>query len=131
LTEAKAALPTTSQAVGAAASSALLAAPACATPGAAPSAGGGYLSPKFEGFVGEAQVRVHLDEGSIRLTKSGVAADLIISEGGADVKYNVYLRNDILLQFRSTDRDRAELAARLLKLAGVDAEVKKEGGEDE
>jgi hypothetical protein len=81
--------------------------------------------------VGEAQVRVHLDEGSIRLTKSGVAADLIISEGGADVKYNVYLRNDILLQFRSTDRDRAELAARLLKLAGVDAEVKKEGGEDE
>jgi hypothetical protein len=56
---------------------------------------------------------------------------LIISEGGADVKYNVYLRNDILLQFRSTDRDRAELAARLLKLAGVDAEVKKEGGEDE
>ncbi|MFP3169046.1 MAG: hypothetical protein RXR01_08055, partial [Thermoproteus sp.] len=34
----------------------------------APSAGGGYLSPKFEVFVGEAQVNVRLDEGSIRLT---------------------------------------------------------------
>jgi len=97
----------------------------------APSAGGGYLSPKFESFVGEARAEVRLDEGSIRRTKRGlVAADLIISEGGVDVKFNVYLRNDILLQFRSTDRGRVELAARLLKLAGVDAEVKKEGGED-
>ncbi|MFP3349549.1 MAG: PaRep2b protein [Thermoproteus sp.] len=96
----------------------------------APSAGGGYLSPKFDGFVGEARVEVRLDEGSIRRTKRGVAADLTISEGGVDVKFNVYLRNDILLQFVSTDRGRAELAARLLKLAGVGAEVKKEGGED-
>jgi hypothetical protein len=99
----------------------------------APSAGGEYLSPKFDGFVGEARVEVRLDEGSIRRTKRGlVAADLIISEGGVDVKYNVYLReNAIMLQFVSTDRDRAELAARLLKLAGVDAEVKKVGGEGE
>jgi len=99
---------------------------------AAPSAGGGYLSPKFEGFVGEAQVNVRLDEGSIRLTEGGlVAADLTISEGGVDVKYNVYLRRDeIELQFQSTDRGRAELAARLLKLAGVDAEVKRKGGRD-
>jgi len=96
----------------------------------APSAGGGYLSPKFDGFVGEARVEVRLDEGSIRRAKRGVAADLTISEGGVDVKFNVYLRNDILLQFVSTDRGRAELAARLLKLAGVGAEVKKEGGED-
>jgi len=96
----------------------------------APSAGGGYLSPKFDGFVGEARVEVRLDEGSIRRTKRGVAADLTISEGGVDVKFNVYLRNDILLQFVSTDRGRAELAALLLKLAGVGAEVKKEGGED-
>jgi hypothetical protein len=53
--------------------------------------------------------------------------------GGASVKYNVYLRSeDILLQFRSTDRSRVELAAQLLKLAGVSAEVKKEkvGGRD-
>jgi len=67
----------------------------------------------------------------LRGTESGrVAADLIISVGDAAVKYNVYLRKDILLQFRSTDRSRVELAARLLKLAGVDAEVKKEGGRD-
>jgi len=37
---------------------------------------------------------------------------------------------DILLQFRSTDRRRVELAARLLRLAGISAEVKKEGGRD-
>jgi hypothetical protein len=97
----------------------------------APSAGGGYLSPKFEGFVEKAQVEVR--PGGIRLTKGGlVAADLTISEGGVEVKYNVYLRrDDILLQFISTDRGRAELAARLLKLAGVDAEVKEKGGEGE
>jgi hypothetical protein len=74
---------------------------------------------------------VRLD--SIRQTEKGlVAADLIISVGGAAVKYNVYLREtDILLKFASTDRSRVELAARLLKRAGVDAEVKKEGGRDE
>jgi hypothetical protein len=96
----------------------------------APSAGGGYLSPKFEVFVGEAQVNVRLDEGSIRLTPKGrVAADLVISEGDIKVKYNVYLRrDDILLRFVSTDRSRAELAARLLRLAGVDAEMKRVGG---
>jgi hypothetical protein len=56
---------------------------------------------------------------------------LTISEGGAAVKYNVYLLKDaILLLFHSTDRSRVELAARLLRLAGVSAEVKKEGGRD-
>jgi hypothetical protein len=35
-----------------------------------------------------------------------------------------------MLQFRSADRSRVELAARLLRLAGVSAEVKKEGGRD-
>ncbi len=99
----------------------------------APSAGGGYLSPKFNEFVGEARAEVRLDEGSIRLTEGGlVAADLTISEGGVEVKYNIYLRESTIeLQFRSTDRSRAELAARLLKLAGVNAEVKKAGGRDE
>ena len=67
-----------------------------------------------------------------RQTQSGiVAADLIISEGDVEVKYDVYLREKIALEFESSDRDRAELAARLLKLAGVDAEVKKVGGRDE
>jgi hypothetical protein len=69
----------------------------------------------------------------LRRTESGrVAADLTISEGGVAVKYNVYLReNTILLEFASTDRSRVELAARLLKLAGVGAEVKRKGGRDE
>jgi hypothetical protein len=100
---------------------------------AAPSAGGGYLSPKFEGFVEKARVEVRLDEGSIRQTEGGlVAADLTISEGGVEVKYNVYLREDAIeLQFASTDRGRAELAARLLRRAGVDADVRKVGGRDE
>jgi hypothetical protein len=72
-------------------------------------------------------------KGPRRRTEGGrVAADLTISEGGAAVKYNVYLRDDtIVLQFQSTDRSRAELAARLLKLAGVTAEVKKVGDRDE
>jgi hypothetical protein len=68
----------------------------------------------------------------LRRTPSGrVAADLIISVGGVAAKYNVYLRKDaIVLDFQSTDRGRAELAARLLRLAGVVAEVKKAGGGD-
>jgi hypothetical protein len=58
---------------------------------------------------------------------------LIISEGGVAVKYNVYLReNTIVLEFHSTNRSRVELAARLLRLAGVNAEVKrKEDGRGE
>jgi len=97
----------------------------------APSAGGGYLSPKFDGFVERARAEVRLDRDSIRRTKRGlVAADLTISEGGADIKYNVYLRGDaIVLEFESSDRGRAELAARLLKLTGVGAEMKEKGGE--
>jgi len=95
----------------------------------APSAGGEYLSEKFEEFVEAAKVEVQF--GNIRLTKSGIAADLTISEGGAAVKYNVYLRRDeIVLQFQSTDRSRVELAACLLRLAGVTAEVKKVGSRD-
>jgi hypothetical protein len=71
-------------------------------------------------------------EGLRRAEGGRVAADLTISEGGIALKYNVYLRrDDILLQFASTDRSRAELAARLLRLAGVGAEVKKEGGRDQ
>jgi len=39
------------------------------------------------------------------------------------------LKKDIELRFYSTDRSRAELAARLLKLAGVSAEVREVGVE--
>jgi len=70
-------------------------------------------------------------EGLKRTPSGHIAADLTISEGDIKVKYNVHLRkNDIRLLFASSDRSRAELAARLLKLAGVSAEVKKEGGRD-
>ena len=93
----------------------------------APSAGGEYLCEKFGEFVEEARVEVRL--GNIRRTKRGAAADLTISEAGIAVKYNVYLSmNAIELEFRSTDRSRVELAARLLKLAGVSAELKKKVG---
>jgi hypothetical protein len=97
----------------------------------APSAGGGYISEKFNEFMKEARVEVR--PGDVRRTKSGrVAADLTVSEAGIAVKYNVYLRNKIVLEFHSTDRSRVELAARLLKLAGVSAEVKKKvGGKDD
>jgi hypothetical protein len=37
----------------------------------------------------------------------------------------------MVLEFHSTDRSRVELAAHLLKLAGISAEVKKEGGRNE
>jgi hypothetical protein len=97
----------------------------------APSAGGEYLSDKFNEFVKDARIEVQFDKNSLRLAEGGrVAADLTISEGDIKIKYNVYLRRDILLQFRSTDRRRVELAARLLRLAGISAEVKKEGGRD-
>jgi hypothetical protein len=96
----------------------------------APSAGGEYLSDKFNEFVKEARVEVRLD--NIRLTDGGnVAADLTLSEGGVAVKYNVYLlKKAIELQLVSADRGRVELAARLLRLAGVSAEVKRKGDED-
>jgi hypothetical protein len=72
-------------------------------------------------------------EGLRRRTEDGlVAADLTISESDIKIKYNVYLRRDeIVLQFNSTDPSRVELAARLLRHAGVSAEVKKVGGRDE
>ncbi len=64
--------------------------------------------------------------GNISDASSGVAADLTISEGGIEIKYNVYIRGDTIeLEFQSTDRNRAELAALLLRHAGVSAEVKK------
>jgi hypothetical protein len=66
----------------------------------------------------------------LRRTEGGAAADLIISEGDTAVKYNVYLRDRVELYFESKDRSRAELAARLLRLAGVSAEVKRKGDED-
>jgi hypothetical protein len=77
--------------------------------------------------VKETQVEVRLD--NIRQTEKGrVAADLIISEAGVAVKYNVYLHDDAIeLEFKSTDRSRVELASILLRHAGIGAEVKEVG----
>jgi hypothetical protein len=71
-------------------------------------------------------------EGLRRRTEGGpVAADLIISAGDTKIKYNVYLSGDMIrLEFASTDHSRVELAARLLRLAGVGAEVNKVGDGD-
>jgi len=71
-------------------------------------------------------------DGSLKLTDGGnVAADLIISGGGVAVKYNVCLSENVVkLHFRSTDRGRGEHAARLLKVTGVNAEVKSKGDGD-
>jgi hypothetical protein len=97
----------------------------------APSAGGKYLSEKFEEFVEAAKVEVRLDKNSIKLTDKGrVAADLIISEIGVAVKYKVYLSNKVELNFVSSDRSRVELATCHLMLAGVNAEVRKASSRD-
>jgi hypothetical protein len=70
-------------------------------------------------------------EGLRRTEGNRVAAELTISGGDIKIKYNVYLRSDkVELQFASSNHSRVELAARLLRLAGVDAEVKKESGRD-
>ncbi len=90
------------------------------------------INHKLAGAVGlGAEGLVVSWEGLRRRTEDGpVAADLTISVGGAAVKYNVYLRHEVVLEFASTDRSRAELAARLLRLVGVGAEVKRKGGRD-
>jgi hypothetical protein len=62
-----------------------------------------------------------------RTHRSHAAADLAISEGDAVVKYNIYLKNGIRLIYQSVDQNHAELAASLLKLAGVMTEVKRIG----
>jgi hypothetical protein len=95
----------------------------------APSAGGEHLNEKFDKLVEEARVEVR--PSNIRRTKRGAAADLSLSEANIAIKYNVYLRDKAIeLEFRSTDRSRVELAARLLRHAGVGAEVKKREGGD-
>jgi hypothetical protein len=70
-------------------------------------------------------------EGLRRRTEDGpVAADLTISDGDTKIKYNVYLWEELFLQFQSTNRSRVELAARLLRRAGIGAVVKKRKDRD-
>ncbi|MFZ8840884.1 MAG: hypothetical protein ACO2PM_18610 [Pyrobaculum sp.] len=56
----------------------------------APSAGGEYLSDKFNEFVKDARIEVQFDKNGLRLAEGGrVAADLTISEG--DIKITMYI----------------------------------------
>jgi len=74
------------------------------------------------------KVSVRIEEGSWRRIKGGAAMNIYISAGGISGKFNLHLQEKVLLEFRSTDRGEAELKARLLSLAGVKADVKKESG---
>ncbi len=77
------------------------------------------------------EARVEVRFGNIRLTRCGAAADLTLSEANIAIKYNVYLRDEAIeLEFQSTGRSRVELAARLLRLVGVNVEVKRVKDED-
>ena len=67
-------------------------------------------------------------EGLRRTEGGSVAARLTMSEGVNAVTYNVYLQSDVRLIFQSADRNRVELAAGLLRRAGVSTEVKKMSG---
>jgi len=63
-------------------------------------------------------------EGLRRTPCGCAAARLTISEGSVEIEYSVYLRGDIRLIFQSADRSRADLAAGLLRRAGVGAKVR-------
>jgi hypothetical protein len=76
--------------------------------------------------LGAEELNVSWD-GLRRTPSECIFADLTISEGNLAVNYNVCLCNTIELIFQSTDRNRAELAARLLRLAGVNVKMKKVG----
>ena len=89
---------------------------------------------KKEGFINHklveavelgSKVLVRIDEGSWRRIKGGAAVDLYISAGNVMGVFSLYLHNKVVLIFRSTNREEVELGVRLLRLAGVETEVKK------
>ena len=51
-------------------------------------------------------------------------AELTVKAGGQQTKYSVELGDTLKIQFNSSSREAAEEAARLLRLAGVEAEAK-------
>jgi len=71
------------------------------------------------------KVSVRIEEGSWRRIKDGAAVDLYISAGSVMGVFSLYLHNKVVLIFRSTNREEVELGVRLLRLAGVETEVKK------
>jgi hypothetical protein len=91
-----------------------------------------FVNPKLVEAMKLAAMGLNVSWEGLRRTEEGlVAADLILSVAGIANKYNIYLSGDVIkLQFESTDRGRVEVAARMLRLVGVRAEVKKAGGGD-
>ena len=91
-----------------------------------------FVNPKLVEAMKLAAMGLNVSWEELRRTEEGlVAADLTISGDVVAVKYNIYLSGDVIeLQFESTDRGRVEVAARMLRLVGVRAEVKKAGGGD-
>jgi hypothetical protein len=71
------------------------------------------------------KVSVRIEEGGWRRIKGGAAVDLYISAGSVMGVFSLYLHNKVVLIFRSTNREEVELGVRLLRLAGVETEVKK------
>ena len=91
-----------------------------------------FVNPNLVEAMKLAAMGLNVSWEGLRRTEEGlVAADLTISGDVVAVKYNIYLSGDVIeLQFESTDRGRVEVAARMLRLVGVRAEVKKAGGGD-
>jgi hypothetical protein len=90
----------------------------------------GYISHKLvEAVELGSRVSVRI-EGSWRRVKDGAAVDLYISASGVTRKFNLHLQEMVSLRFKSTDHEEVELEARLLRLAGVEVRVRKEGNRD-
>jgi hypothetical protein len=91
-----------------------------------------FVNPNLVEAMKLAAMGLNVSWEGLRRTEEGlVAADLTISVDVVAVKYNIYLSGDVIeLQLESTDRGRVEVAARMLRLVGVRAEVKKAGGGD-
>jgi len=86
----------------------------------------GFISHKLvEAVELGSKVSVRIDEGSWRRIKGGAAVDLYISAGSVTGVFSLYLHNKVVLIFRSTSRGEVELGVRLLRLVGVETEVKK------
>jgi hypothetical protein len=93
-----------------------------------------------EGFIDHKLVeavelgsKVSVEVVRVGETKKGnVVATIRISAAGGGVwrEFNVYLGEDVELSFASTNREEVELRAHLLRLAGVETRVRKEGGRD-
>ncbi len=85
---------------------------------AAPSVGGEYLLEKFNALTEFAKLKVEV--GNVERTEDGTfKTTLTLRLQRQSVTFNVYFADFIRLAYKAADRMRLELAARLLKLAGV------------